>query len=114
MLGWMSCCFEQRAVVDAGILHAAIGVMDQAARRGLARLDRHVERCDRQTRLADVVQGPADDAAAEGIEDNGKKDELLVQPDIGDVGHPELIETGRHHAARQVRHHAPSVTQSRS
>ena len=34
---------------------------------------------------------PADDAAAEGIDDDRQIDELLLQADVGDVGHPQLI-----------------------
>ena len=35
--------------------------------------------------------------------------ELLLQADVGDVRHPQLVETGRDHAARQVRHHPPAM-----
>ena len=46
------------------------------------------------------LQRPAHHAPTEGIEHDGKKGELLLQTDIGDVRHPELIESRRYHAAR--------------
>lgn len=58
--------------VAAGILDAAIRMVDQAAGPRLARRQRHGERRDRQTRHQMRVQSPADHAAAEGIEHDGQ------------------------------------------
>jgi hypothetical protein len=56
-----------------------------------------------------IGQRPADHSAAEGIEHDGQVDELLAQPNIGDVGHPKLVDAGQLEVARQVRHHPPLV-----
>ena len=72
---------EQRRVRVAGVLHAAIGMMDQAAGRGPAGRNR-------QARLQMCVQRPTDYASAEGVEHDGKESKLLLQADIGDVRHP--------------------------
>ena len=44
--------------------------MDQAVGGGPARRDRHLECLDGQAGLEMVVDGPSDDAATEGIEDD--------------------------------------------
>src|SRR5712671_1537510 len=100
---------EQGAVLTARILHAAIGMMDEAAGTGPACNKRHGECRNGQARLQMRVQRPADHAPAERVEHDGKESELLLQADIGDVRHPQLIEIGRHHPTRQVRHHPPAM-----
>ena len=47
-------------------------------------------------------QCPAYDPAAEGVQHDGQISKLLLQTDIGDVSHPQLVEPGRDHAAREV------------
>jgi hypothetical protein len=47
-------------------------------------------------------QLPAHHLARERIEDHGQQHPLTMQPDISDVGHPKLIETGQLHPAGQV------------
>lgn len=100
---------QQFSVVAAGVLDAAIGVVDQAVGLWPARRHRHRERSGCQPRLQMRFQGPADHAPAEGIEHDREIDELFLQPDVGNVGYPELVEAARHHAAGQVRHHAPAM-----
>ena len=64
---------------------------------------RHPQRRKRQFVLHRPVQRPADHAAREGVEDHRQVHELVPQPNVGDVGHPELVDAGQHHLARQVR-----------
>jgi len=49
-----------------------------------------------------IVQRPAQDAAGEGVEDDGEIDEGLGQADVGDVRHPDLIEPGEDERSDQV------------
>src|SRR5437016_4186999 len=44
------------------------------------------------------------------IESHGQISELLLQPDVSDISHPELILIGQHHLARQVRIDLSPVT----
>src|SRR6266446_10059616 len=81
MLGWMRCA-ASLAVVATGILHTAIGVVDEAVGCRAPRRKSHVEGRQGEARLEVPLQGPADDAAAEGIDHHGKIDEDLGQSDI--------------------------------
>src|SRR5271165_2987539 len=45
---------------------------------------------------------PADHPARKGVENDGQIDELPGQPDIGDVGDPDLIEPRRDKTTRQI------------
>ena len=49
------------------------------------------------------IQRPTDHAARVGVQDHRQEHELVAQPDVGDIGHPQLIDAGQHHFARQVR-----------
>ena len=61
------------------MLHAPVGVMDQAG-RGLSRRQRHVQRLDRQARFKMAGERPAHDLARERVERDGQADELLLAP----------------------------------
>ena len=61
-----------RRPVELG-LHPAVGVMDQLPRRGAARRQRHLQGGHRQGRPQVDFDRPADDAAAEGVQDHGEK-----------------------------------------
>src|SRR4051812_24112781 len=75
-----------------GELGAVIG-MDHRAASGVALLDRHPERVRGQASGWVVADRPADDAAAERVEDDGAVDLALPGRVLGDVGQPELIRT---------------------
>src|SRR5271165_4560931 len=64
----------------------------------------HVERLDGQARLEMVGERPADHLARKGVENDGQIHELPGEPDIGDVGDPDLIEPRRDETARQIGH----------
>jgi hypothetical protein len=49
-----------------------------------------------------VVERPADHLATERIEHDREIDEGFAEPDIGDVGDPDLVDTGRLETACQV------------
>ena len=76
--------------------------MDQAVGRRIARAERHVQRVDREPGFQMIGDRPADHLAREGVDHHREIDEGLGEPDIGDVGDPDLIEAGRREAARQV------------
>jgi hypothetical protein len=59
--------------------------------------------------LQRAVQFPADHAPRVGIQNHRQVDELHCQPDVGDVGPPELIDAGQRHLSRQVRIHPQRV-----
>ena len=64
---------------------------------GLRALDRHVERIGCQPGFEMIVECPADDLAAERIEHDRQIDEGFAEPDIGNVGDPDLVD---HRSAR--------------
>ena len=66
------------AIFVAGILHAAVGVVDET-RRGTAGRQRHVERFDSQARLEVVGERPTDHLARMGVENDGQVNELRRQ-----------------------------------
>jgi len=74
---------KQPGIVAAGVLHAAVGVVDEAAGRRVAFRDRHGECGDSEARLQMRLQRPADDAAAEGVEDDGEIGELFGKMQVG-------------------------------
>ncbi len=100
---------EQLDVSVAGILHAAVGVMDQAG-SGLSGIDRLAQGADGEGRVEPLVERPTHDPAGVGIQHHRRgSSELLGQPDIGDVGHPELVDPGQLHARGQVQMDAQIV-----
>ncbi len=56
-----------------------------------------------------MVQRPADDLAAEGVQHHRQIDEGPLQSDVGDVRHPQTIGRHRDHVARQIRIDPPAV-----
>src|SRR5438045_3985789 len=77
--------FQKLSIIVARVLHASIGVMDQASGLRAAGLDRHGKGRNGKACLQVLLQRPADDTPAEGIEHDGKEREFLLQPDIRDV-----------------------------
>jgi hypothetical protein len=74
------------AIGDGGVLHAAIGVMDQAAGLRLSSFEGCVQRGNGERGIERVLQSPADGFAREGVENDGKIDEGSGEMHIGDVG----------------------------
>ena len=77
--------------------------MDEAVGRRVARRERLIERLEGERRLQMVGERPAHHFARERVDDDGEIDEVLGEPDIGDVGDPELVEAGGTQPAREIR-----------
>src|SRR5271157_5455356 len=56
-------------------LHAAIGMMDEAVRRGISRSQRLIERAERERDLQMVGERKADDLARKRVDDDGEINE---------------------------------------
>ena len=95
---------QAQGVVAAGVLHAAVGMMDQVLQRTATRGDGLVERLERQAGLQMIGERPADDFPGEGVHDHRQIDELLRQTDVGDVRDPDMIRRSEHSLARQIAH----------
>jgi hypothetical protein len=83
-------------------------MMDQS---GLHRSlpQRHAQRSQRQGIVQPIIQVPSDHALRIRIQDYCQEDELLFQPDVGDVRHPELVHTGEDQRRRQIGIDLPPV-----
>ena len=71
-------------------------------RRRLSLCDRLLQRRDWQPHYQRSRQFPAHHFARVGIENHGEIDKLAMQPDVGDVGYPKLIDSGQLHPAGQI------------
>jgi hypothetical protein len=58
---------------------------------------RHLQRRDRHFGFQGAAQSPADHSARKCIQHHGQVSELRAQSDVGDVGHPQLIDPGEHY-----------------
>ena len=68
-------------IVVAGVLDAAVGMVDEALGLWLAVLDRHVEGLEGQRGAQVVFEGPSHHAAGEGVEDDGEIGEGFAEMD---------------------------------
>src|ERR1700735_4764237 len=68
---------QAQGVVAAGVLHAAVGMMDQVLQRTATRGDGLVERLKRQAGLQMIGERPAHDFSWGGVHDQRQIDELL-------------------------------------
>ncbi len=83
-------------------MHAAIGMMNEVVGRGISRGQGLVERLQRERSLQMVGERPAHHFARERVDDDGQIDEVLGEPDISDVGDPDLVEAGRLQPAHKI------------
>jgi len=84
---------QRLAVLQGGVLHAAVGVVDELG--GGAAMPEGLLQGGRAKGGVEVVgAGPADDAAAVQIEERGDVEEALLGRNVGDVGDPDLVDTG--------------------
>ena len=84
---------EQFAVVPAGILHTAVGMVDQPDRRP-AVPDRHLQRILAQGALQTLRHRPANDLHRGQVLDGGEVEPAFVRSDVGDVSEPDRIGCG--------------------
>ncbi len=85
-----ACGLQRLAIVAAGILAAAVGVMHEPRFRTL-RTDGQAQRAEHQMAVDLLRHGPADDAAGMQFDEDRKIEPALSRPDVGDVAHPSLI-----------------------
>ena len=84
---------EQFAVVPTGILHTAVGMVDQPDRRP-AVPDRHLQRILAQGALQTLGHRPANDLHRGQVLDGGEVEPTFVRSDVGDVSEPDRIGCG--------------------
>src|SRR5262245_29113522 len=73
----------------ATVLYSPIRVVDQS-RPDITAVERHPECSNCKPWFHSAIQSPANAAPAESIQDDGQIHELVYQPDVRDIGHPEL------------------------
>jgi hypothetical protein len=79
-----------RRPVETG-LHAAIGMVEQVARRRAVPLQRHDEGIEAQLGAEVVGHRPAQDLARGQVLDRGEIQPALVCGQVADVGQPDLV-----------------------
>src|SRR5438034_10338131 len=77
-------------------------MMDQSG-LGLPRLDGLLQSSLRQNTVQSPIQRPAHNASRINIEDHRQINKLLSQTNIGDIGHPKLVDSAQLHPPRQIR-----------
>jgi hypothetical protein len=89
-------------------LDAAIGMMDETGAR-LAVAQSGLQGSDSELSFQRAAQCPADDTAGIGVQHDCQVNEFHLQPNVGDVGHPQLIDAAQRKISRQIRIHAMGV-----
>src|SRR5579863_5275777 len=87
-------CAQQLLIFLAGVLAAAVRVMQHGARR-LAPLKRHPERVQHQPSFQPLAQRPSDHPARKQVQHNRQVQPALKRPQISDVADPAAV--GRAH-----------------
>ena len=82
---------------DRRILRTAIRMMDDVV--GLSGYDRHVESVEHDAGLQVGREGPSDDPARPGVENDRKVEKAGQRRQEGDVGHPQLVRPLGHEVA---------------
>ena len=91
---------EGLAVVDAGVLRAAIRVVDQLDVGAAAALtERHFERVEDEGGAHVRGELPADDLAAAGVDHEREEDEPFPTAQVRQIGDPELVRASRREVA---------------
>jgi len=93
---------QSLAIGDGGVLHAAIGVVDQAAALRLSGVEGPLQCRDGDRGIECVLKSPANGLAREGVKNDGEIGEGPGEMHIGDVRDPDLIGGGWHQAAHQI------------
>ena len=89
-------------IVFRGILHAAIGVMDTAWRR-IAIDNGHAQGGHRKLGIQVSGNRVADRLAGEHVQDYRQIDEAYQDMDVGQIGHPDLVNAVYPAVGNQVR-----------
>jgi hypothetical protein len=80
-------------VANGQILRSAVRMMDQP-RSGLPLMNGLFQGIEHEPGMGRAADPPADDAAGEGVDDEGHVDEALPGRDIGEVADPEHVRRG--------------------
>src|SRR5580704_4147659 len=99
---------ERLHIFFGAVLDSAIRVMDQP-RWNRAPLQSLLQSGQAKSGLHAAIQFPADHAPAERIQNGRQEDEFLPQPNIRDVGYPQLIQPADLQIQGQVWKHTHSV-----
>ena len=110
---WAAVGFQQAGVIAGGILAAAIGMMHQPRRR-LPQFQRHPQGGQRKIVFQADVQCPTNHAARKSIDHHRQVHKLALQANVGDIGHPQLVDASQRHLPGQVGVHFPVVVGIRS
>src|SRR3984957_16391239 len=82
---------------DRRVLRTAIRMMDDVV--GLSGYDRHVESVEHDAGLQIGREGPSDDPARPGVENDREVEKAGQRRQEGDVGHPQLVRPLGHEVA---------------
>jgi hypothetical protein len=83
-------------VLDRDVLHAAIGMMDEAtALERTPVMKRLLQRVENEARMGRAADSPVDYAPSESINHKGDVNEAVPGQDIGEVGDPERVRPRR-------------------
>ena len=86
---------------DRRVLRTAIRMMDDVV--GLSGLERHVESVEHDAGLQIGREGPSDDAARPGVENDRKIEKAGQCRQEGDIGHPQRVRPlGHEFAADEI------------
>src|SRR5581483_521916 len=88
-------------IFSAGILHAAIGVVN-ASGWGLALFESDFQRRHTQLSIDALGDRPADDLARVAIQDSRQEDKPLEDSNVGDIGDPGLVESGQDLVCQEI------------
>src|SRR4030095_16194796 len=95
-------------VGSAGILNPTIGMVYESNRR-LTLIQCELQRFQRQLVIELVADAPADDSAWIDVDNDGQIDEFQPQPDVGDIGNPQLVQARQYHRSCEVGIDLPAV-----
>src|ERR1035437_7740934 len=84
-----TCLGEAFGVSDGQVLDAPIAVMDQPRKRVATSEDGHLEGVEGEVGAKAGRDAPADDAAAEDVDDEGCVAETSDRPDVSEISDPE-------------------------
>jgi hypothetical protein len=90
---------EEGDIFPASVLQPSIRVMHEAGFRFSA-LDGLFQRSDGEPHRQGTIQRSAHHFARERIEDHRQVDKFRLQPNVGDIRYPQLIDPAQFHPSR--------------
>jgi len=93
--GLDACLGQSLGIFDREVLDAAIAVVDEtAAMNGTPIMERLLQRVEDEACMRRPAHPPADDAAGEGVDDEGHVNETLPCGDVGEIRNPQPVRRG--------------------